>query len=1014
MAEQYGDLAAYQGLSFAARKRPSSDEISTNIAKFQAYDNDFCALPDMRPLEKAIKKRRRLAKKEALNDGSDLEETSGSDSSESDLDTEDDDDDGDIGLGFDNDQENDASGAENAVGEPMNLADQEPNKTIRDNFYKYTVKGKEKFGSLSENHVRAIQLLTRLRKTRAPLESYESIMGWHLQELDEVTNSGLVSGCKEAFIPRKKLFSDLRQRYNMPEKMYSQTTTITLPSSNSRSDIIHNDAQAVFQQLLTDPRIQAKDYLFYGDNPFNPPPARLTYIEGLNTGLCMRETWHKLITKPGKQVLLPCIWYYDGAATCQFSDRPITAVRLALGIFSMKAREKDFFWGTLGYLPQIRQPESDGRRMLLQSGHHDGYMMHQEYLANEANQGNQKVHKAQDLHVQLNVILKSFLKLQKTGFIWDLYYNGKVWKDVEFVIFTPFLKLDSAEADKACGKYGSRTQGVAHLCRYCHCPTKNSDDHMADFPYKTAAEIQALVEAGDLETLRKISQNYIRNAWHDVRFGQHNGRGVHGATPMEMLHAILLGVFLYVRNMFFEQIGLSSRTGREINALSKEYGNLLTRQSDRDFPKTKFGKGIKGGKLTAKEYRGILLNMSAVLRSTAGRSILRAKKITTKTNPTDFNKKGVLDDWILLCETLLEWEQWLKSPKMKTKHVRALVQKNRYIMYLVKKIGNRQAGMGLNTLKFHAILHMADDIMQYGVPMEYDTGFMEQGHIRTKSAALLTQKKAEVFDFQTSIRKEEMDLLDLAQEEISGRKKWEYYEGHYFPDDAPPKVESPTTGGGQIECYRDQNGVISFEFITKFKGMDGSVLETELIEFVVSLSEKLGNLCPKNLVIRTLHKRNGVLFHANAKLQGSLWRDWAIVDWGDDGELPNRIWGFLDLSVLPPNSGLSHGGIDNIQPGIYAIVESAAYIEDEKEINRSNIFVPVRKEVDVMEHGNVVRAKLYLADVEAIVAPVSVIPDIGGLPHDYFVVKNASQWRDNFIDWLESDPVHDVMEPMGE
>ena len=322
--------------------------------------------------------------------------------------------------------------------------------------------------------------------------------------------------------------------------------------------------------------------------------------------------------------------------------------------------------------------------------------------------------------------------------------------------------------------------------------------------------------------------------------------------------------------------------------------------------------------------------------------------------------------------------------------------------------------MGLNTLKFHSILHMADDILLYGVPMEYDTGFNEHGHIRTKSAALLTQKKAEVFDFQTSKRKEEMDLLDLALEEISGRKKWEYHEGHDFPDPEPPKNEDPTTGGGQILCFRDENGVLSFKFMTKFKGMDGSVLETELIEFVVSLSEKLGNFGPSNLCIQTLHRRNGVLFHAKAKYMGSLWRDWALVDWGKDGELPNRIWGFLDLSMIPENSGVSHGGIDNIQPGIYAIVESADYIADEREVNRSNIFVPIRKEVDLMEHGNVVRAKLYLADVEAIVAPVSVIPDIGGLPYDYFLVKNATQWRENFVAWLDTDPVHDVMEPIDD
>ena len=52
--------------------------------------------------------------------------------------------------------------------------------------------------------------------------------------------------------------------------------------------------------------------------------------------------------------------------------------------------------------------------------------------------------------------------------------------------------------------------------------------------------------------------------------------------------------------------------------------------------------------------------------------------------------------------------------------------------------------MGLKTLKFHAIQHLTNDILNFGVPMESDTGSNETGHKPEKTAAKLTQKKKKI------------------------------------------------------------------------------------------------------------------------------------------------------------------------------------------------------------------------------------------------------------------------------
>ena len=49
--------------------------------------------------------------------------------------------------------------------------------------------------------------------------------------------------------------------------------------------------------------------------------------------------------------------------------------------------------------------------------------------------------------------------------------------------------------------------------------------------------------------------------------------------------------------------------------------------------------------------------------------------------------------------------------------------------------------------------------------------------------------------------------------------------------------------------------------------------------------------------------------------------------------------------------------------------------------------------------------RFYLADVEAIVCPLAVIPDIGGPANCYFLVKDRDTWRQDFIRFLEGSDV---------
>jgi hypothetical protein len=162
------------------------------------------------------------------------------------------------------------------------------------------------------------------------------------------------------------------------------------------------------------------------------------------------------------------------------------------------------------------------------------------------------------------------------------------------------------------------------------------------------------------------------------------------------------------------------------------------------------------------------------------------------------------------------------------------------------------------------------------------------------------------------------------------------------------------------------------------------------------------------VIVHSKHKRSGQIFHANVAFRGNVWRDWVWVDWGQDGTLPNKLWGFVDLSGLPPNSKVNYGGINSISPGIYAIVESATMIEDE----HSELVLSLETDVVHNAHGDFHDLHFFLADVEAFVEPAIVVPDIGGKPNSYLLVINKSHWRAKFEEWLDAPHDLDEMDPI--
>jgi hypothetical protein len=142
---------------------------------------------------------------------------------------------------------------------------------------------------------------------RRRLATYD-IMEWHLKETKP---SPATKHLVRKFLRGKGVQT---KRYNV-NRLVQHYKTDT-PSSKSLSTSSEY-ARALVTSILTDPRLEDKDYLFFDDDPFKPPPISFMSLTSIPAWLA------KTITDPSKQMLimLPC--YIDGATTGQYWICPL-------------------------------------------------------------------------------------------------------------------------------------------------------------------------------------------------------------------------------------------------------------------------------------------------------------------------------------------------------------------------------------------------------------------------------------------------------------------------------------------------------------------------------------------------------------------------------------------------------------------------------------------------------------------------------------------------------------------
>ena len=362
------------------------------------------------------------------------------------------------------------------------------------------------------------QLLHLIQKAKAPL--------WVFKEFCDLARKAQTMPIPLPKVSRKATLSKIKDRYNLGG-LDPVTIEETLPASGFRVKITCHDFAAGLGSLLSDPYVmQDKHLLFYEKEDGSPlgrpsevPPEELEDI--LDGDVCRAA--YKIYVKSESDLMVPVIFFIDKTHVDRNGRLKIEPVCFTLGIFRKEYRRLPEFWRTLGYVNTMGRSDAEGKAIFRNM---DG------------------PEKIRDYHYVLNIILKSYKDAQVADLPWTIQYKGRAY-DVRMRVPLLYVIGDTEGHDKLCAHYQCRANaGIKSLCRYCDCPNLETGNPRYKGNLTRASTVQRLVDRNDKKKLQQMSYHCVENAFNGVLFCDPN-RGINGATPVELLHLLQHGLFLY-------------------------------------------------------------------------------------------------------------------------------------------------------------------------------------------------------------------------------------------------------------------------------------------------------------------------------------------------------------------------------------------------------------------------------------------------------------------------------------
>jgi hypothetical protein len=787
-----------------------------------------------------------------------------------------------------------------------------------------------------------IELLDLLRKAQAPLYLYSIILKW-------ARKSSLERNIdfKEFQPPgRKALIKELIDRFNL-SSLKPQTVPCYLSTKNKEVDLTIFPFEAAVYSILSDPTVFNKNTVNFHSlkEPWTFPEEEPTLLSDINTGSLVREAMKQCLSdgtvEGGRRIVAsPLIVFQDEASIDGSGKHSLNPVFFTLSILDQETRRKPEAWRCLGYI-------KNGSLTDMKTG--------TPHVSVERDKKSDRFvrYTLIDLHDMLNTILKSLKSVQSAGGLdWDFQ-----WTDdddpvkVRLVFPLLFIMGDTEGHNKlACIRGGPNTHNPK--CRYCDIPFDETDNPWFSFNLTSQKELRqkVMVDNDFLFAKKKGYYGVTNNAFWSLLFCD-NERGIHGATPAEVLHQFLLGYLLYLLTAVvcsrrrkacargqrsksaaeadkdnasededshsdgsysvYEGDGgntggfsvFSTNFALESEVICARIGRALVRQSDRTLPRTYFPTGIlipagagKGkadrqaqstGKKTAEEMPGVILVIFLYYLSGDHSEELRTHLGETRRSAF----LAVME----LCLLLYQWMIQTETPRTDIYETEEFMP---LFMDYFKRTIERDYGHGMKNFKIHSILHVCHDMIRLGTCDNYNSKYGEKNHKENvKAPGRKTQMRAETFIEQTADRTYEDIVITRARRQyLTELEDNDDNEVNKYPDTASgnpirwgPRLSFQFRTPGNHEDVVVSAGQSKKKTPQQFFG--GITLD----EFIATVAKPiLEQLDPNTGFLETFTElyKNGEKYRAHPyyrpKDKEPGWQDWAFAK-GLEGEFGEEV-----------------------------------------------------------------------------------------------------------------------------